>query len=311
MTTMARKRKGQKIDGWLIVDKPIGLTSAAVVGKVRRALDAAKVGHGGTLDPLASGILPLAFGEATKTVSFVMDGRKTYRFTIRWGEARSTEDAEGAVVATSAVRPDEALIRSVLDGFVGEIEQVPPAYSAIKIDGRRAYALARADLPVELAPRRVTIDSLRLIALSDADHAQFEATCGKGAYMRSLGRDVALALGTVGHLSSLRRTAVGPFLEKDAISLEKALSLGHSAPLAEELLPIETALDDIPVLALTEAEARRMGHGQAIPVLPVATRSPRQAISQGAVVCVMAAGKPVALARISGGEIKPLRVLNV
>ncbi len=308
---MARKRKGQKIDGWLIVDKPIGLTSAAVVGKVRRALDAAKVGHGGTLDPLASGILPLAFGEATKTVSFVMDGCKVYRFAIRWGEARSTEDAEGAVVATSAARPDEALIRSVLGDFVGEIEQVPPVYSAIKIGGQRAYALARADLPVELAPRRVMIESLQLVAMPDPDHAEFEATCGKGAYMRSLGRDIALALGTVGHLSSLRRTAVGPFSEKNAISLEKALSLGHSAPLAEDLLPIETALDDIPVLALTEAEARRMGHGQAIPVLPVAIRSPRQAVTQGAVVCVMAAGKPVALARISGGEIRPLRILNV
>ena len=308
---MARKRKGQKIDGWLIVDKPIGLTSAAVVGKVRRALDAAKVGHGGTLDPLASGVLPLAFGEATKTVSFVMDGSKVYRFAIRWGEARSTEDAEGAVVATSAVRPDEALLRSVLGDFTGEIEQVPPVYSAIKVDGQRAYALARADLPVELAPRKVMIESLRLVAMPDVDHAEFEATCGKGAYMRSLGRDIALALGTVGHLSSLRRTAVGPFSEKNAISLEKALTLGHSAPLAEELLPIETALDDIPVLALTEAEARRMGHGQAIPVLPVAIRSPRQAVTQGAVVCVMSAGKPVALARISGGEIRPLRILNV
>ena len=308
---MARKRKGQSIDGWLVIDKPLGLTSAAVVGRVRRLLDAAKVGHGGTLDPLATGVLPLAFGEATKTVSFAMDGRKTYRFTVRWGEARATDDAEGAVTATSARRPAEPALRAALPAFIGEILQVPPAFSAIKIDGQRAYDLARADRAVVLAARPVTVESLTLLATSDPDHAVFEARVGKGTYIRSLGRDLALALGTVGHIAALRRTAVGPFSEKDAISLELLGDLGHSPRPRDFLLPVATALDDIPVLALTEEEARRLRHGQAVSVLGVALRSPFSGLSQDAVVCAMADGKPVALARISGGKIVPLRVLNL
>jgi tRNA pseudouridine55 synthase len=305
-------RKGRRdINGWLVIDKPAGPTSAAIVGKLRKLTNAAKVGHGGTLDPLATGILPLAFGEATKTVSFAMDGRKSYRFTVRWGEARSTEDAEGEVTATSDHRPDGAAIRAVLSRFIGEIEQVPPAFSAIKVDGRRAYQLARADQPVALKPRRVTIERLDLVEIVDADHAVFEADVGKGTYIRSLGRDISQALSTVGHLAALRRTRVGPFAEKDAISLESAMDLGHSARLAEVMLPVATALDDIPVLALTEAEARRLGHGQAVPVLAAALRSPLTSLSQGAVVCAMTEGKPVALARISGGELRPVRVLNL
>ncbi len=308
---MARRRRGRPIHGWLIIDKPAGMTSSAVVGRVRRITDAAKAGHGGTLDPLATGVLPIALGEATKTVAYVMDGAKTYRFTVRWGEARTTDDAEGAVSETSPLRPAAGDIEAVLDRFVGEIEQVPPAFSAIKVDGQRAYALARADKPFVLAPRRVRIDSLTLAGIPDADHAEFEVRSGKGAYMRSLARDLARELGTVGHISVLRRTAVGPFREADAISLDKLESLGHSAPLEATLLPIETALADIPALALTEVEARRLRHGQPIAVLPVANRTPLKKVNQDAIGCAMSEGKPVALVRIKGAEIHPVRVLNL
>ncbi len=308
---MGRKRRGRAVHGWMVIDKPAGMTSAAVVGKARRLTGAAKVGHGGTLDPLATGVLPLAFGEATKTVAWAMDGAKVYRFTVRWGEARATDDAEGAVTATSDARPTIEEIASVLPRFIGDIDQVPPAYSAVKVSGKRAYALARDNQPVDLPPRSVIIHRLELIGAPDADHAQFEAETGKGAYMRSLARDLAVAVGTVGHIEKLRRTRVGPFAKEDAISLEKLAALGHSAPLADYLLPVETALDVIPALVLTEAEARRLQRGQPLPVLPVASRSPLTDIAQGAVVCAMAEGRLVALARIRGGEIWPLRVLNV
>ena len=308
---MSRRRRGTPIHGWLVLDKPAGMTSAGVVGKVRRLTGAAKVGHAGTLDPLATGILPLALGEATKTVAYVMDDTKDYRFTVRWGEARASDDGEGEVTKTSRHRPSEAEIRAVLDRFTGDIDQVPPAYSAVKVGGRRAYALARADAAPELKPKRVRIDRLALVSVPDADHARFEAVTGKGTYMRSLARDMAVALGTVGHVAALRRTRVGPFGEELAISLDKLEELGHSAALLDRLLPVETALDDIPALALTEAEARDLRHGRPVPVLPVASRSPLKNVAQNAVVCAMAGGRPVALARIKGGEIRPLRVLNL
>lgn len=307
---MARRR-GIPIHGWLIVDKPAGMTSADVVARVRRLTNAAKIGHGGTLDPMATGVLPLALGEATKTVAYAMDGAKMYRFTVRWGAATTTDDAEGEVTETSDARPDEAAILAALPAFVGTIEQVPPAYSAVKVDGRRAYDLARADKEVVLAPRNVRIDEFRLTRVVDADSAEFEVRSGKGTYMRALARDLARALGTVGHIAALRRTAVGPFRETDAISLDKLGALGHSAPLFERLLPVETALDDIPALALTEAEGANLRHGRPVPALPVMTRSSPANISQGAIVCAMAGGKPVALARIQGAEICPLRVLNL
>ena len=308
---MGRKRPGKPIHGWLIIDKPAGISSNGVVSRVRRITGAQKVGHGGTLDPLATGVLPMALGEATKTVSYVMDGTKRYRFSVRWGEQRNTDDAEGDITATSGVRPSEEQIKAVLETFTGDIEQVPPAFSAIKVEGRRAYELARADKAPDLQPRAIHIEDLTLIGMPDAEHAEFEVVSGKGAYMRSLARDMALALGTVGHISQLRRTAVGPFYENQAISLDKLESLGHIAALSEHLLPVETVLDDIPALALTETEARKLSHGQAIPVLPVANRSPLKNISQGDVVRAMVEDRLVALAKIKGGEIRPFRVMNL
>ncbi len=308
---MGRKHRGKAIHGWIIIDKPGGLSSNAVVGRVRRLTGAAKVGHAGTLDPMATGVLPMALGEATKIVSYLMDGAKAYRFTVRWGEQRDTDDAEGEVVATSDARPAKEQILAVLGNFIGDIEQVPPVFSAIKIEGKRAYALARADQAPEMKPRTIHIEDLKLLSVVDADHAEFEAVSGKGAYMRSLARDLGTALGTVGHIVQLRRIAVGPFDEKQAISLDKLESLRHSAPLSEYLLPVETVLDDIPALALTETEARKLNQGQAIPVLPVASRSPLKNIGQGDVVRVMAEGRLVALAKINGGEIRPFRVINL
>ena len=308
---MGRRRHGVPVHGWLVIDKPAGMTSAAVVAAVRRATHAAKVGHGGTLDPLATGVLPIALGEATKTVSYVMDGSKIYRFTIRWGEQRNTDDAEGDVVNVSDVRPTEDAIRAVLPRFVGEIDQVPPIFSAVKVAGQRAYALARAEMPVELESRTVHVEGIELIDMPDADHAVFEVTSGKGTYMRALARDLAVALGTVGHVAALRRNSVGPFTESAAIPLDKIDSLGHSDGLKERLLPVGAALDGIPALNLTEAEARRLQRGQPVAVLPVASRSSIKHLSRDAVFCAMAMGRPVALATVKGGEIRPLRVLNL
>jgi tRNA pseudouridine55 synthase len=310
---MARKRRGRPIHGWVSIDKPAGMTSAHVVARVRGLLGAEKAGHGGTLDPLATGVLPIALGEATKTVGWVMDGAKAYRFTVRWGEARTTDDAEGAVIETSPMRPTEAAIHAVLPRFTGDIDQVPPAFSAIKLDGRRAYDLARADQAVEIPPRQVRIDEIRLAGMPDPDHAVFEVRCGKGAYMRSLARDLARALGTVGHIVQLRRTAVGRFAESQAISLDKLASLMHSAPPSAYLLAVETALDDIPALALNAAQADHLRHGR-----PVRVQGPEGRrfvevgdLADGDVLCAMAEGRPVALARLEQGEIRPMRVLNV
>jgi tRNA pseudouridine55 synthase len=308
---MARRRKGEPIHGWLNIDKPAGITSNDVVTRVRRATNAAKVGHGGTLDPMATGVLPVALGEATKTVTYAMDGTKTYRFTVCWGAATATDDAEGEVIGTAARRPARADIEAALAGFVGDIEQVPPAYSAIKVDGRRAYELARNNEAVALQPRRVRVDGLRLLDCPNADTAEFEMTSGKGVYVRALARDLALALGTLGHVARLRRTQVAGFSEKNAISLDKLESLGHIAPASSILLPIETVLDDIPALALTAQEVNRLRHGQGIPVLPVASRSPFKDIVQGDTVVAMAEGRLVALAKIAGGEIRPVRVINL
>ncbi|MFI4986689.1 MAG: tRNA pseudouridine(55) synthase TruB [Alphaproteobacteria bacterium] len=311
---MARRRKGDKIDGWLVIDKPAGITSSAVVGRVKRALSAAKAGHAGTLDPLATGVLPIALGEATKTVAYAMAGAKRYRFTVRWGEERTTDDAEGEVTRHSAARPTRDAIEAALPRFVGELEQVPPAYSAIKVEGRRAYDLARAGELPELAARTVRIDEIRLAALPDADHAVFEVRCGKGAYMRGLVRDLAAALGTYGHIAVLRRLSVGGFSEAQAISLEKIETLGHSPAALEHLLPVETALADIPALALTEIEAKLLKSGRPVQVLRSADRAKIEGIADGCMVCAISGGKPVALVRVESDpvlQLHPVRVLNV
>lgn len=307
---MARRRKGEAIHGWLVVDKPLGVSSAAVVGQAKRLLNAAKVGHGGTLDPLASGLLPLAFGEATKTVAYAMDGAKSYRFTVRWGEARDTDDAEGKVIAQSDRRPSEAEIRAILPQFMGEISQMPPAYSALKVDGQRAYDLARDGEMPDLAARTVRIDDLRLIRIIDADHAEFEVDCGKGTYVRALGRDFGQILGCHGYIAALRRTRVGPFTEKHAISLDSSPESNDLAPLSERLLPLMTVLDDILALAVTEEEAKRLAQGQ--PVLLENSRIPALQTQTGDEIAIAIwAEKPVALVTFDAGVLRPQRVFNL
>ena len=300
-TAVGRKRGGRAIHGWLVIDKPPGMTSARLVAEVLRLTGAAKAGHGGTLDPMATGVLPVALGEATKTVAYVMGSLKTYRFTIRWGEARDTDDADGEVVATSEVRPSEAAILAVLPEFTGTIEQVPPVYSAIKVKGKRAYALARKGAPPALAPREVFIERLELVGVVDPDHAAFTMHCGKGTYVRAFARDVAVRLGTCGHLAELRRTAVGPFRDEHAISLDKLKALLHSDALIEHVRPVETALADIPALAVTENQAIRLRSGQTVHVLR----------DDPGLVRVAVGGRLVALAEVESGKARPVRVFNI
>ena len=308
---MGRRRKGEAVSGWICLDKPYDLTSTHAVSRVRRIFNAQKAGHAGTLDPLASGILPIALGEATKTVPYAMDASKTYRFTLRFGDARSTDDAEGEVVETSNRRPSDDEIRAILPKFTGLITQVPPAFSAIKVQGERAYDLARAGEQVELEPRQVLIHAIRLAGRPSPDEATFEVTSGKGAYMRALGRDLAIGLSTCGHIRNLRRTAVGPFTEQRAISLESLKALGHSPAAFEYLLPVETALDDIPALALTATEAIRLRSGQPVGLLHRQDRDRIYELAPGGMVRAMAEGRLVALTRFEAGELVPVRVLNL
>lgn len=306
-----RSRRGDPVHGWFIIDKPTGLTSTSVVNEVRRMANAAKAGHGGTLDPLATGVLPVALGEATKTMRYIVDSTKAYRFTLRWGVATDSDDADGAVVETSDSRPNAASVRSVLARFTGEIEQVPPRYSAIKVAGQRAYDLARDGEAFELKARTVLVEEIVLADMPDEDHAVFDVVCGPGAYMRGLGRDIALAVGTVGHITALRRTRVGPFREENAISLDELRSFGDSAAVLQHMLPVETALDDIPALALTDSEARRLRSGQAVPLLRKMDLQRIAGLSDGDTVLALGKGKPVALTRYAAGEVHPLRVLNL
>ncbi len=308
----ARKRKGIKLDGWLAIDKPLGMTSTQVVGKCRWLTRARKVGHGGTLDPLATGILPVAFGEATKTIAFIMDARKTYEFTITFGEARDTGDAEGKIITTSDHRPSEQDILAALPGFIGRIRQVPPIYSAVKIDGRRAYDLARAGEEVVIKSREVDVFSLDLLSC-DEGQASLKLVCGKGTYVRSLARDLAENLGTVGYVSALRRTRVGPFDLKASISLEKLEDMGHSAPPEEWILPVVTVLDDILALAVTEEEAGLLSHGQRLLLHRQRLEIPAP-LPQG-IIRVMTGTRLVALCKVEitpeNMIIKPVRVFNI
>ena len=305
---MSRRKKGEAVTGWVVVDKPLGPTSSDVVNRVRRAFNAQKAGHAGTLDPLATGILPIALGEATKTVPFVMDATKAYRFTMRFGTETSTDDAEGEVTAESSHRPTDTEIEAALPAFTGEIEQVPPAFSAIKIDGERAYARARAGEVVELAARRVEIHEIALVSRPDEDHAELEISCSKGTYVRSLARDLGRALGTAAHVSALRRTRHGPFREEAAKPLDKLCALGHIAPapgLGAHLLPLETALDDIPALAIGAEDAARLRKGQG-----VLLRGRDAPILTGSVLATHR-GDPVALTEYRQGELRPVRVFNL
>ena len=317
---MGRKRKGSPIHGWVVLDKPSGMTSTHAVTRVRRLFDAAKAGHAGTLDPLATGVLAIAHGEATKTVPYAMEGEKLYRFTARWGETRDTDDSEGRVTATSEVRPTREQILAQLPKFIGEIMQVPPDYSAIKVDGERAYDLAREGETVTLEARPIQIHDARLMDMPDADHAVFEVECGKGSYIRAWVRDLALALGTVGHVTELRRLRVGPFSIQTAISLESLEAFGHSPAALEHLRPIATALDGIPALAVTEPDSVRLRSGN-----PILIRAPHFArlMEQQAghteagtdihgltVFLATAKGEPVALAEVAEGELRPFRVFT-
>jgi tRNA pseudouridine55 synthase len=304
------RREKRDVHGWVVLDKPVGMTSTHAVGVIKRLFTAKRAGHAGTLDPLASGCLPIALGEATKTVPFVMDGRKLYRFTVRWGEERDTDDAEGKAIATSDQRPGPEAIRSLLPSYLGTIQQVPPRFSAIKVEGERAYDLARDGETVELKARPVQIDRLELVETPDPDHAVLEAECGKGTYVRSLARDLGRALGCFGHVCALRRVAVGPFGEETMISLEQLEAVCHRAAagevsLADALMPVETALDDIPALAVSGPDAARLHRGQAVLLRG------RDAPNIRGTVYVTAAGRLLALAEVDRGEIVPKRVFNL
>jgi tRNA pseudouridine55 synthase len=309
---VARKRKGEAVSGWICLDKPYDLTSTHAVSRVRRAFNAQKAGHAGTLDPLATGILPIALGEATKTVPFLVDADKAYRFTLAWGETTATYDREGEVTARSGVRPSVAEVEAALPAFVGEISQVPPAYSAIKVGGERSYDLARAGQAVELAPRRVTIHSARVAEAPDADHVTLEIACGKGTYVRAIARDLAELLGACGHVSDLRRTRVGGFTEQSAVTLEFLEDLGHKARQSEALLPVETALDDIPELAVTAEDAFRLKQGRSIVLVPRQVESVKARLKPGSrTVSAMAGGMVVALCEMRAGRLEPSRVFHL
>jgi tRNA pseudouridine55 synthase len=288
------------ISGWIVLDKPYGMTSTQAVGKVRWLYSAEKAGHAGTLDPLATGLLPIALGEATKTVPFVQAGGKRYRFTLEWGSATSTDDAEGEIVATSGIRPSEAELQAMLPRFVGTILQRPPAFSAIKVDGERAYDLARAGAVVDLAPRPVTISELILLEHTAA-RSTFEMACEKGTYVRALARDLAEALGSRGHVTMLRRTAVAGFTEADAILLQ---SLESAADRDGLLRPTAIALRHLPELRVTPEEALLLRNGN--PVLLRGTRAPIELADAWA----STGGAVVAIGSVRAGHFHPARVLR-
>ena len=310
---MARKR-GQPVHGWVNLDKPKGVSSAKAVAIVRRVFDAAKAGHGGTLDPLASGILPIALGEATKTVSFAMGQQKSYEFELAWGSETSTDDTEGDVTHQSDHRPDDAAIDTALAKFQGHIEQVPPIYSAIKIDGKRAYDLARKaadDAPaITLESRPIYIESFRRIT-SDEHHARFYVACGKGAYIRALARDLGRELGTAAHVTALRRLSVGQFHADHAISLDFLEKLTHSAAAFEHLHPVLSALDDIPALPISRTEATKLRHGQTLPALSASAQQRFAMLMTGSTAIAIEGQTPVALVMLKAGAICPVRVLNL
>ncbi|HWF95615.1 MAG TPA: tRNA pseudouridine(55) synthase TruB [Xanthobacteraceae bacterium] len=305
-----RRRTKREVNGWLVLDKPVGMTSTHAVSVVKRLFAAKRAGHAGTLDPLASGCLPIALGEATKTVPFVMDGRKTYHFTVQWGEERDTDDAEGRVVASAPTRPMPEAIRALLPRFTGTIAQVPPRFSALKIEGERAYDLAREGKVVELAARPVDIHRLEFVAMPDADHTVLAAECGKGTYVRSLARDLGRELGCLGHVVALRRTAVGSFTQDCAVGLDALRALvapdsEHIPASAPVLLPVEAGLTALPAMVVSRADAARLARGQS-----VLLRGRDAPLMEGW-VAVSVQGSLLALAEVEKGELRPRRIFNL
>lgn len=310
---MGRNKKGIPISGWLNLDKPMGLTSTQAIGRVRRILNAQKLGHAGTLDPLATGVLPIALGEATKTIPFAQDADKLYSFTVKWGEARNTDDCEGEVTETSGKRPTEAEITALMPRFTGNIEQVPPQFSAIKIDGERAYDLAREGQKVDIQPRQVTVYGFKIVKQTP-DETEFELNCSKGTYVRAIARDMGRILGCFGHVSALRRLAVGNFTENDSIPLDEFEKIMQSATPDQVLMPVETVLDDIPALAMTDSEISRIRQGQTLKFL---SRQDFDRLSVAGIdemtelVLAIGDNKPLALLEKQGIELHPVKVFNL
>ncbi|HEY7242496.1 MAG TPA: tRNA pseudouridine(55) synthase TruB [Xanthobacteraceae bacterium] len=299
------KLERRDVHGWLVLDKPVGMTSTHAVSAVKRLFQAKRAGHAGTLDPLASGVLPIALGEATKTVPFVMEGRKSYAFTIRWGEERDTDDAEGHVTASSRERPSAERIRALLPRFTGSIEQIPPRFSAIKIAGERAYDIAREGEILELAARPVQVHCLELLSMPDPDHAMLGAACGKGAYIRALARDIGRSLGCYGHVSALRRTAVGPFQEAHAVELRALREQEQAGVQLTCLLPVAAGLAGLPSLNVNSADASRLARGQG-----VLLRGRDAPVLRGW-ISVLTRGALLALAEVDKGEVRPRRIFNL
>jgi tRNA pseudouridine55 synthase len=316
---MSRRKKGEDVSGWVVLDKPEEMTSTHAVSAVRRIFNAQKAGHAGTLDPLASGVLPIALGEATKTVPWLMEAKKTYLFTIRWGASTDTQDREGKIVAQSAARPTPDAIREGLAQFVGEIEQIPPQFSAVKIDGERAYDIARSGEAVELAPRQVTVYEAELVGADGEDLATLRVRSGKGFYIRALVRDLAAKLGVEGHVWRLRRTAVGPFSETESVALDALEDLRHKGAASERLKPVETALDDIPALAINGEDAFKLRQGRPIVLLPhvVEALKPKfrdrviGGVDASRAALALFEGKAVALGDVRAGKFSPTRVFHI
>ena len=309
---MGRRKRGEIVNGWVCLDKPFELGSTDAVSKVRRLFNAQPAGHAGTRDPLASGILPIALGEATKTVPFMMEAQKVYRFTIHWGISTASVDREGEIIARSDVRPSVEAVRAALPSFVGEIDQIPPQFSAIKVDGQRAYDLARDGVDFELASRKVTIHEAEVTDAPDADHVELTIRTGKGVYVRSLARDLAVMLGAEGHVSALRRERVGPFSTENAVTLDFLTDLVHRDAAFEGLLPVATALDDIPELAITDQDAFSLRQGRPIVLLPRQVETLKSHLRDGSRTVSAFHGQTlVALGPLRAGRLEPDRVFNL
>lgn len=298
---MARRKKGRKVNGWIVIDKPAGITSTGMVNKARWAFGAQKAGHAGTLDPAATGVLAIAFGEATKTIPYITDALKAYRFTVRWGAATNTDDAEGEVLARSDLRPSAQEVTAALPAFVGDVMQVPPQYSAVKIDGERAYALARKGEEVEIAARPLFVESLELVGQPDLDHAEFELICGKGGYVRSIARDLGEALGCLGHVLALKRVWSGPFELDDAMDVALLESGPNNDALDQHLLPLELGLSDLPEQKISVEGAAKLKNGNPGPVA-------YSDLEFGEECWVSCDGAPVAIGTYRAGQVSPSKV---